>query len=357
LQIRRHAALAAQESVLAGKSEVGALLPRLLLVVGVLVLVAALWRMREVLLLAFAAALLGTLLRTVADFLAWHARLPGGAAYGLAILLLLVLLGAAAWIFGAQASAQVNALAERLPQALAAVQGWLDKQPWARAAMQSIAPGSGTKQIAAHLSVVALTGFDMAAALVLVLFGGVYFGAQPTLYRHGVVLLFPPALHQRAGEAFALAGYAMRRWLLGQLVDMALIGAMTGAGLWAIGAPSPFALGLLSGLAAFVPYVGAIAAGALAVLVSATQSLQLGLETLVLYLAVEQIEGHLIMPFVQRWTIALPPALGVFAVVAMGYLLGPLGLLLATPLTVVLFVLVKKLYLQDTLGEQVAIRD
>jgi predicted PurR-regulated permease PerM len=147
----------------------------------------------------------------------------------------------------------------------------------------------------------------------------------------------------------------MRRWLLGQLVDMATVGTLTGVGLWAIGAPSPLALGILSGLASFVPYVGPIASGALAVLVAAAQSLDLGLWTLALYLGVQQVEGHVVMPFVQRWTIALPPALGVFAVVAMGYLLGPLGIVLATPLTVVLFVLVKKLYLQDTLGERVAI--
>ena len=74
------------------------------------------------------------------------------------------------------------------------------------------------------------------------------------------------------------------------------------------------------------------------------------------YVAVNQLEGHRIMPFVHRWTVALPPALGIFAVVGMGYLLGPLGLLLATPLTVVVFVLVKKLYLRDTLGEQVDVK-
>jgi predicted PurR-regulated permease PerM len=71
---------------------------------------------------------------------------------------------------------------------------------------------------------------------------------------------------------------------------------------------------------------------------------------------VQQVENHVIMPFVQRWAIALPPALGIFAVVALGYLLGPLGVILATPLTVVLFVLAKQLYLRDTLGEQVPIR-
>lgn len=340
--------------MLAG-ADTAAFLRRVLLVVAVLLGAAILWRTYEILLLVFAAALLATLLRAAADLIARATRLPDAVAYGCAILVVLAALGGAAWIFGAQASAQVNALAERLPEALAALRAWAGRQPWLQPVMDSFEPGGAATGIAQHLGGFALTGFDVVAGLVLILFGALYFGAQPRLYRRGMVLLFPPRLHSRVAEALDLTGYAMRRWLLGQLVDMATVGALTGIGLWAIGAPSPLALGILSGLASFVPYVGPIASGALAVLVAAAQSLDLGLWTLALYLGVQQVEGHVVMPFVQRWTIALPPALGVFAVVAMGYLLGPLGIVLATPLTVVLFVLVKKLYLQDTLGEQVAI--
>ena len=338
---------------------IAAFLRRVLLVAGVAIGLLALWELREIVLLVFAAALLATVLRGLADFVARHARLPDTAAFALAIVVTLGVLFAAAWLFGAQAHAQVNALAERVPQAIGALYDWLERQPWfpsLAAQLQPQSGGAGGPGLVRRVGDVALSSLNIAGAVVLVVVGALYFAAQPRLYCRGVVLLFPPRLHRQASEALELAAYAMRRWMLGQLIDMAVVAVLTGIGLWAIGAPSPLALALLSGLASFVPYVGPIAAGALAVLVAAAQSFELGAWTLGLYVAVQQVENHLIMPFVQRWVIALPPALGIFAVIGMGYLLGPLGVMLATPLTVVLFVLAKKLYLRDTLGEQVAIK-
>ncbi len=337
---------------------IAAFLRRVLLVAGVAIGLVVLWSLHEILLLVFAAALLATVLRGLAQFIARYARLPEPAAFALAIVLVLGVLFAAVWTFGAQVQAQANMLAERLPHAIDGVYEWVERQPWFPSVAAHVQPAgsAGSSGIVRRVGNVALAGLNILGGMVLILVGALYFAAQPRLYRHGLVRLFPPRLHQRAGEALELAGYAMRRWMLGQLVDMAVVALLTGVGLWAIGAPSPLALGLLSGLACFVPYVGPIAAGALAVLVAAAQSFELGLWTAALYIGVQQVENHLIMPFVQRWAIALPPALGIFAVVALGYLLGPLGVILATPLTVVLFVLAKKLYLRDTLGEQVAIR-
>jgi predicted PurR-regulated permease PerM len=335
---------------------VSGFLSRVLVVAAVVIGALALWWGRDVVLLVFAAALLGTLLRALAFPIARLTRLPDAAAYGCAIVVLLVLLGAAGWFFGSQAREQVNALAQRLPHAIDQFGAWVAQQPWLSPFAEGLEPGNNAQGLAARLGHFAIAGIDVIGAAALVLVGALYLGAQPALYRRGLVLLFPQRLHRAVDDGLALAGYAMRRWMLGQLVAMAVVGVLTGTGLWLVGAPSPLALGLLSGLASFVPYVGSIAAGALAVLVASSQSVQLGLWTLGVYLVVHELEAHLVMPFVQRWTIALPPALGIFAVVTVGYLLGPLGVLLAAPLTVVVFVLVKKVYLRDTLGEAVALR-
>jgi predicted PurR-regulated permease PerM len=328
---------------------------RALVVAALVVVLLAAWHIADVVLLVFAAVLLATLLRAITDLIRRLAPLGNGIAYGASILLVLAVLGGAGWLFGTQAREQVNGLAQRLPHAIAMLQDWVAQQPWLSPFVEGFDAGGSAKGIASRVGKFAVTGFDALGALALVLFGALYLGAQPGLYRRGLVLLFPPHAHVRVAQALDLAGYAMRRWLLGQLVAMAVLGVLTGAGLWAIGAPSPLALGLLSGLATFVPYIGAVAAGALAVLVAAAQNLNLALWALGVYVGVHALEAHVVMPFVQRWTVSLPPALGVFAVVAIGYLLGPLGVLLATPLTVVAFVLVKKLYLKDTLGEPVPI--
>jgi predicted PurR-regulated permease PerM len=69
-----------------------------------------------------------------------------------------------------------------------------------------------------------------------------------------------------------------------------------------------------------------------------------------LVIVVQQIESNLIIPLLSRRVVHLPPAVGLFAVVAMGVVFGPLALVLAYPLAVVSYVAVLRLYVRDTLG-------
>jgi predicted PurR-regulated permease PerM len=115
--------------------------------------------------------------------------------------------------------------------------------------------------------------------------------------------------------------------------------------------PAALALALLAGLAEFVPLIGPIVAAIPALLIALSEGVQTALWTLLLYLAVQQVESNLIMPVVQHRVVSLPPAITLFAVVAFGLLFGSLGVLFATPLAVVLFVAVKKLWVSETLGE------
>lgn len=77
--------------------------------------------------------------------------------------------------------------------------------------------------------------------------------------------------------------------------------------------------------------------------------------TLGLFVVGQQIESNIIMPLVSGRTVKLPPAVGLLAVVAIGILFGPLGLLLGYPLAIVVDVAVRRLYVRDTLGEDVEI--
>lgn len=302
-----------------------------------------LWLLSSLLFLAFGAALLATLLRAIADFLERQLRIPRGAAYACAILALAAFLVGATWLLGAQLSAQADALAERVPTSLDALQAWLRGHAWLSALAQDF--GSRFPHLAARLGTLALTGIDVAVGLLLVVFGGIYLGAEPRLYRDGAVALLPPARQALGSRALELGAYAMRRWLLSQLIDMLIVGLLTGIGLWVTGVPSPLALGLITGLSSFVPYIGAFISGFFAILIAFGESPQLALWALAVYVGVQLIEGHLIIPFVQRWAIAVPPALVLFAVAGMGYAFGPLGLLFGAPLVVVLYVLVRHLYL------------
>jgi predicted PurR-regulated permease PerM len=166
-----------------------------------------------------------------------------------------------------------------------------------------------------------------------------------------VVKLLPPSQHARANDALLASGRALRQWLLAESVAMALVGILVGVGTWLIGLPAPLALALFAAITEFVPVVGPIIGAIPAVLLATTQGSSTLLWTIVLFLAVQQVESNLITPVVERRMVSIPPALLLFSVLAMGLLFGVVGLFVAAPLTVVLFVLVNKLYVQDTLGE------
>lgn len=132
---------------------------------------------------------------------------------------------------------------------------------------------------------------------------------------------------------------------------MSVIGALTTLGLWLIGVPSALALGLLAGLAEFVPLIGPIAAAIPALLVASSQGMDGVMLVAALYLVIQQLEGYLLTPLVTRELASVPPALTLFAIVAAGLALGVLGILFAAPLTVVAYLLVRKLYVEHALGK------
>ncbi len=134
---------------------------------------------------------------------------------------------------------------------------------------------------------------------------------------------------------------------------MALVALITGIALMALGVPNAIALALFAGLAEFVPIVGPIAAAIPALIIALSQSYELALWVLVVFVVIQHVEGYVIQPLLQRKLVALPPALLLFAIVAFGLIFGPLGVILAAPLTVLVFVLVRELYLREALGDAV----
>jgi predicted PurR-regulated permease PerM len=133
-------------------------------------------------------------------------------------------------------------------------------------------------------------------------------------------------------------------------VSMLVVGVLTGLGLWLIGVPSALALGLLAGVLEFIPLAGPVLAAIPALLLALTVGVDTALWAGGLMLLIQQIEGNLIQPLVQRYAVQLPPALFLFALIGFAAMFGAIGIVLAAPLTVVVYVLNKRLYVQDALG-------
>ena len=149
-------------------------------------------------------------------------------------------------------------------------------------------------------------------------------------------------------------GGTLRRWLLGQLLVMTIVGVVVTVGLWLLGVPFAPALGLLAFLLEFIPYVGPIGSAVPGLLVASSLGTSKLLYVAILYFAVQSAEGYLLSPLIQERAVKIPPALTVLAQVLLGVLVGGFGLILATPLTAVALVLVNELYIKDALGEPAA---
>lgn len=188
----------------------------------------------------------------------------------------------------------------------------------------------------------------VADALVII-FAGIFLVVQPRYYRIGALKLFPESKRDLVADAMEHSRKALRLWLGAQLVSMVVVGVLTGAGLWLLGVPFAIALGLISALLEFIPFAGPTVAAFVGILVALMVSPELALYAAGVYFAVQQAEGLVIYPLLQQHSVDLPAALLLLALVAFALLFGVLGVVFAAPLTVVTYVLVKRLYVVEAL--------
>lgn len=305
------------------------------------------WQLRDVLPLLFAGILLATGLRALADAVSRATAMPPRGALAVVILALLAVLGLSFWLVGAQVAGQLAGLWDALPQAFRAATDWLSRTPFASllsGTWQSIKDGGIPWLRVAGAAGVASNVF-LDAALVVVL--ALYLAANPRSYFEGTLRLAPPAYRRRIGEALSAAGHGLRRWLVGAVIAMLTIGVMTTIGLYLIGIPLALSLGLIAAITEFVPFFGPIAFAVFAILFAFTQGPADALYVGLLCFGIQQFEGNVLQPLIQRWAVALPPALAVLSIVIFALLFGVIGAILATPMMAVVVILVERLYEGD----------
>lgn len=324
---------------------------RVMIALAILGLALLLWTLRHLLILVFGAILFAVILRTIANPLERRFRIPDGIALLLAVLFVIALFALAFFLFGAEVVRQAETIQQQLPKAWQAVQARLAAWGLAEPAREWIASmrGSGGGGVLSSLSGFLMSVGSAITDTVLVIVGGIFLAASPKLYRTGIIKLVPEEARGRVAQALDDCWTALRLWLLARLATMLLVGILTTIGLYVIGVQGALALGVLAGLLDFIPFIGPILAGIPAVLLSLASDPTQAIWVIGLYLLVQQIEGNVITPLMQKRAVELPPALLLFALVASGLVFGLVGILFAEPLTVTLFVLVKRLYVRDAL--------
>lgn len=342
----------------------GSFLRQALIVIGIATLAfVALWILGQavnVLLLVFSGVLLAVLLRGLTDVLKRVAPLPDKAALATVILTLLLLSAVGIWLTGPSVAAQIDQLTEDLPKAIQQVTGWIQQYEWSQALI-SQAPsvgqlaGSGGNMLSQMTGIFSST-LNTFGNFVLLLFLGLFFAAEPGLYMDGFIRLMPRDKRARTREVLRALEHTLRWWLTARILSMTIIGVATTIGLWVLGVPLAFILGLLTGLLTFVPIIGATLAALPPLLLAYTVSPTTALYVLILYLVIQLLESNLITPLIQEKAVNLAPVLTLTTQVLMGILFGVVAIALATPLTAVITVLVKMLYVEDILGDPVGIK-
>ena len=311
------------------------------------------------LLLLFAGALFGVVLSRLSLHLGNLLGVSYGVAYGIVMALLAAAALGMAFFLGAQIAAQAGKFVSELQNASGSLQQQLESQPWwsqfREFEQQAQKALSSQKAVSTATSAASsLLGGVGGGVIVLVL--AAYFALRPEWYRGGLLTLVPPDGRERAAEVLTKVGASLWYWFLGRLVGMLVIGTGTTIGLWFLDVPLPFSLGVLAGLLTFVPNIGPIIALIPALLLSMQQGASTALYVVLFYFALQTVESYLLTPLIEQHQVSLPPGVTLSAQLLIGMAAGVLGLFLATPMTVVLTILLRELYVKDLLGAEPAIR-
>ncbi len=336
-------------------------LRRVVLFYGVTILfmlmLTAIWFAPNVLLLIFACSLMAILLYDLTGRIRKYLPLSHKAGLGFLVVIVCVLFGGGAWLMAPQISDQAQQLAEALPKAL---QGLRQEMAQTKIFKDVLAALPETKEIISEFgSMLPKAGLFFGglvgglANFVIIIFVGIYLAIQPHTYINGFVRLMPPHKRARTREVLDEIGLTLGQWLAGKLLSMIVVGFCSAVGLLLLDVPLALILGVLIGVLDFIPYLGPLLAGIPAVLIAFSVGPDLALYTVLLLLSLQSLEGYLLIPLVERRTVALPPAVTILMQVLLGALFGLTGVALATPLAAVVATLVIMLYVQDVLGDRV----
>jgi predicted PurR-regulated permease PerM len=330
---------------------------------GLLVFV---WYFAATLFLIFAGMLLGVALNAMTNKLGRVIRLPHWLRLTIVCLVLVGVLSSVATLGGATIKQQVEALSGTIKSQLVNVKAFLDRN-----GIDAGSFGLGTSGAQADSSTPAAQGGAPTHALpspgeiassggaivsqtlklllgtvsavgnfFIVLFLGLTFAAQPSVYRKGLLFLMPARHRTRAAVIVDRIGETLERWLLAQMVTMTAVFLVTWIGLTVIGIQSALILGIQAGLLTFIPTVGALVGGLIVVLASLASGWVAAASAFVLFLGVHALESYILTPIIQRQALEIPPATLFAFQILLGVVFGIWGLALALPLIAVAKVII-----------------
>ena len=179
---------------------------------------------------------------------------------------------------------------------------------------------------------------------------GIYLSLHPSLYREWLIALFPPIHRDLIRDVLGDLGTTLRSWIVGMVIGMFVLAALTAIGLSALNVPFWLPFGVFTGLVAIVPFFGTLVSTVLpALFVLNGPGIwgfgPAGHSVLVILLGtvIHLVEANVVLPLVMSKKVDMPPVLSIMSVLVMGTLLGPMGLIVAVPTLASVMVIVRRI--------------
>ena len=327
-----------------------------LIVLAVAVGLAFVWYAAPSLLLLFAGILFASLLDACTRGLGSVLPLPRRVRYALVVLVL----GSAAVILAAWSAVRLPGQVHSLIDVMDAQITVLERElanfgvelfgPDGRQGLSQFLSDPG--RLFGHVHSAVSGAYVVGINTIVVVCLGLFFASQPAAYREGALILMPPAIRPPVRSVMDEMGQVMRSWLLGQLLRIAIVAIVVTLSFDLLGVPGAWLLGLQAGAANFIPYLGPLIAAFPVALVAMPLGLPMLAWVMVLYVAIQTIDGFVIAPLIQKGSLDLAPAWTLFAIVVFGALFGGLGIALAAPVLGLARLAVLRFYVEDWLGSR-----
>lgn len=297
-------------------------------------------------LLVLAGLLIAVFFRGLAGKIQQKTNWKEGICVALSIIITVVVITVIFWLIGAKVQQQIQQLTQTLPGTIDNARNWLNQSTLGSMVVEKISAPETQQQAERIAQTFFSSTFGVLGDLYIVFFIAVFFTASPQIYRSGIVALVPAGGKEKAGEVLLQIGDTLKKWLKGQLFAMFVVFVLSGVGLLIIGVPMWLGLAVIAGFLNFIPNFGPLIAMIPAVLVGLMDGPATAAMVAGLYIFVQTLESNFITPMVQQRLINIPPALIILAQLFIAPLTGGWGLVLATPLLVVIIVVVQELYVK-----------
>ncbi len=211
--------------------------------------------------------------------------------------------------------------------------------------------GSQVGNITRYLFPFLSSSIAIISGIFLIIFLTIFIAAEPDTYHRGMMHLFPHPSRKRAGEVLSRMATVLRKWLVTQMIGMAVIGVVTTIVLVVLDVKAAIALGIIAALLEFIPTIGPILSAVPAMAMAFLDSPEKALWVMIAYIVIQTLESNILIPMLMKEGMDLPPVLTILAQALMAVVFGFLGLLVAVPVLAAVMVPIKMLYVEGVVGD------